>query len=679
MTTSIRQNRSRPAIAGMLITIGIVYGDIGTSPLYVMQALLGDAGRLGQLTPTYIYGSISLIFWTLMLMTTIKYILIAMRADNHHEGGILALYALIRKRAKWALIPALIGGAALLADGTLTPAVTVTSAVEGLKGLRIGSWQFSDDQLIVLLAVTVILLLLFMSQRFGTALIGHAFGPLMLIWFSFIAITGLINLNGHWDLLRALSPTYAWQLLVSPTNKMGIFILGSIFLATTGAEALYSDMGHVGRINIYWTWPFIYLALMLNYLGQGAWLLTHYRNPAYQNATNLNPFFAMLPTAWQLPATILATIAAVIASQALITGSFTLVNEAIGLKVLPRLRINHPSRIKSQLYIPTVNWLLCAGTLAIVWLFQTSHHMEAAYGLAITLTMLMTTALLFEYIKWRANHWLALLVVVIFGSIEMVFLIASLTKFMHGGYFTVILTILILLLMLTWYWGNRYRERLSLGSEHLNLRDYRKQLMALSADETQPLTATNLVYITKVSPDYQVKRTILYSILDKRPKRAQVYWFISITETDEPDEASYTVDMMGTRNIVNVQLRLGFKQAQPISQYLRQIVTDLLAAKAINPQYPHYTKLKKRQVGDFKFVLTNQKATTLSLAPHVRWWQRGLIAGRIFLQRLTASQATWYGLEFSDVLEETVPLFLTPPTAPHLAQTALKHVAKPTE
>lgn len=362
MRTRTNQQRT---LMGMLITLGVVYGDIGTSPLYVMNAIINDAGPLRNATPNYVLGCVSLIFWTLMLITTVKYVLIALRADNRHEGGIFALYALVRHRGKWLIFVALLGGAALLADGTLTPAVTVTSAVEGLKDLPELS-LFSQYTWLVPLTVSVILLILFMIQGFGTAAVGRSFGPMMLIWFTVIGAFGLIHIVQAPIILRAFSPVYALQVLVSPTNKMGIFILGSVFLATTGAEALYSDMGHVGKANIDATWPFVYLALILNYLGQGAWIINHAQLPAWRNATNINPFYEMIPHSLQVIVIIIATFAAIIASQALITGSYTLVDEAVGLKFLPRLRIKHPSNVRSQIYIGAVNWLLCLVTLIIV-------------------------------------------------------------------------------------------------------------------------------------------------------------------------------------------------------------------------------------------------------------------------------------------------------------------------
>ncbi|MCO7125337.1 KUP/HAK/KT family potassium transporter [Sporolactobacillus shoreicorticis] len=666
----------RLSLGGMLVTLGIVYGDIGTSPLYVMNAIISDAGAMHDAVPEYIIGSVSLIFWTLMIITTVKYVLVAMRADNNHEGGIFALYALIRNRGRWLIFPALIGGAALLADGTLTPAVSVTSAIEGLKGQRIGPLEFSDHQLVVVLIVSAILLSLFLIQHFGTAVIGRSFGPIMLLWFVFIGVIGFMNMLSHLEILKAISPYYAVQFLFSPANKAGIFILGSVFLATTGAEALYSDMGHVGRKNIYGSWPFVSLTLMLSYMGQGGWVIGHYQNPAYRNLLDVNPFYEMLPNQLRLVAIVLATLAAIIASQALITGSYTLVNEAIGLKFLPRMVIKHPSTVRSQIYIPAVNWFLCVITLFIVWLFQTSHHMEAAYGLSITITMLMTTILLFAFVKDRFNQTAAFFMAVFFGAIEALFLLASLVKFTHGGYLTLLITFLILSVMVVWYFGNKQRENYERTSEHVSLMDYRKQLIQLSKDDAEPLYATNLVYLAKVGPHYSIKRKVLYSILDKRPKRAKVYWFVTVNETNAPYKSQYTVDMLGTRNIINVQLYLGFKNSQHVNVYIRQIINDLIDQKIIDTQYPKYTTLKNRRVGDFKFVVTAEQLMDLATDPKMNRFNRFLIGGRIFLQNITTSPAIWYGLRFSEVVEEPIPLMLYDPEILRLKQEGVRHAVK---
>lgn len=649
---SIRSNRT--FMASALIALGIVYGDIGTSPLYVMNALINDAGGTASLTREYIIGGISLVFWTLMLMTTIKYVLIALRADNRGEGGIFALYALVKNHARWLIIPALIGGAALLADGTLTPAVTVTTAIEGLKGIKLGSAVLVHNQREVVLITFVILLCLFMIQRFGTSLIGRAFGPIMLIWFLFLAIFGIFNLVYQPVILQALSPIYGIRLLFSPANKVGIFILGSVFLATTGAEALYSDMGHVGRQSIYVTWPLVCCSLVLNYLGQGAYLLRHLTSLGNQGS-GYNPFYQMLPHGTYLFGVLIATLAAIIASQALITGSFTLVEEAIGLKLLPRLKVHHPSLSRGQIYISPVNWLLCVITSGILFYFQTSAHMEAAYGLAITITMLMTTILLFQYIRAQWSRWFAMVFVIVFATIETIFLLSSLTKFIHGGFVTLLITLIILTIMVCWHYGGIVRNETNDQSKYLNLEDYKGELEQLSKDETIPLYASNLIMMTRINHHHRVKREILYSILDKTPKRANVYWFITVNNTAEPYTSYYKVDMMGTRNIVNLQLYLGFKIDNSVNLYLRQVVQELMAKRIIDQQPQKYTTTPGRKVGDFRFVFLKESLSPLS---DIRGWRRLLVQTRLWLQNVTLSPVQYYGLEFSNTSQETVPLFL---------------------
>ncbi len=398
-------------MAGLLVAMGVVYGDIGTSPLYVMKAIVEDNGGLRGINPEFVLGSVSLIFWTLTLLTTIKYVVIALNADNHGEGGIFSLYTLVRKGSKYLIVPAMIGGAALLADGVLTPAVTVTTAIEGLRGIPQFFDRFGNNQNIIVIITLVIIFVLFMVQRFGTEIVGKAFGPIMFLWFTFLGVMGLINFSQDWTVIRALNPYYAIRLLFSPDNRLGLFILGNIFLATTGAEALYSDLGHVGKLNIRLSWPYVKLCLVLNYFGQAAWLLNIYQNQEVQQINNLNPFFQMLPKGWLIIGVGFATIAAVIASQALITGSFTLVSEAIKLKLLPRLKIMYPGNSIGQMYIPAVNLILWLACSLIVVTFRTSHHMEAAYGLSITVTMLMTTVLLYFYlIQSNYSKWFAWIV-----------------------------------------------------------------------------------------------------------------------------------------------------------------------------------------------------------------------------------------------------------------------------
>ena len=653
----------RMSAAGLLIAIGIVYGDIGTSPLYVMKSIVEGNGGIGNVNRDFIVGSISLVLWTVTLLTTVQTVLIALKATNHGEGGIFALYTLVRKRAKWLVLPALIGGAAILADGTLTPAVTVTTAIEGLKGLKFGGNVPVSTQEMVIVITVVILLVLFSIQKMGTSIIGKAFGPIMFIWFTFLGVMGVINMAGDWTIIQAINPVYAIKLLFSPYNKAGIFILGSIFLATTGAEALYSDVGHVGKKNIIGSWPFVFVCLSLNYFGQGVWILN---NPHFQRADGgvLNPFYEMIPINIRLFAIILATIAAVIASQALITGSFTLVAEASGLKFLPRMNINYPSTEKGQIYIPSINKGICVATIAIVLYFQTSAHMEAAYGLSITISMLATTILLYEWLAMKKINpiwnWIFL---IFFGVLDIMFMISSLTKFTHGGYVSLFIAGVIGFIMYVWYYGNKVRDKRESRNAYVRLDEYTDMLTNLSHDEDYPTYATNLVYMANVKYNKFIKREILYSILDKRPKRAKAYWFVTVNVTNEPFTAEYAVNTYGTKNVINVQLYLGFKKQTSVNVYIRQIVHDLIADGTIEPQPQKYTTTPGRDVGDFSFVIVND---VISPQTQLVGYEKWLVEARVRLQNLSSNPASWFGLEYADTVIERVPLILGKPNPSYI-------------
>lgn len=653
----------RMSAAGLLIAIGIVYGDIGTSPLYVMKSIVEGNGGIGNVNRDFIIGSISLVLWTVTLLTTLQTVVIALKATNHGEGGIFALYTLVRKRAKWLVLPALIGGAAILADGTLTPAVTVTTAIEGLKGLKFGGNVPVSTQSMVIAITVIILLVLFSIQKMGTSIIGKDFGPIMFLWFSFLGVMGIINMAGDWSILKAINPIYAIKLLVSPYNKAGIFILGSIFLATTGAEALYSDVGHVGKKNIIGSWPFVFVCLSLNYFGQGVWILN---NPGYHPADGgvLNPFFEMIPANMRLAAIILATIAAVIASQALITGSFTLVAEASGLKFLPRMNINYPSTEKGQIYIPAINKGICVATIAIVLYFQTSAHMEAAYGLSITISMLMTTILLYEWLVMKEINpvwnWIFL---IFFGVLDVMFMISSLTKFTHGGYVSLFIAGAIGFVMYVWYYGNKVRDKREARNAYVRLDEYTDMLTNLSHDEDYPTYATNLVYMANVKYNKFIKREILYSILDKRPKRAKAYWFVTVNVTNEPFTAEYAVNTYGTKNVINIQLYLGFKKQTSVNVYIRQIVHDLIADGTIEPQPQEYTTTPGRDVGDFSFVIVND---VISPQTQLVGYEKWLVEARVRLQNLSSNPASWFGLEYADTVIERVPLILGKPNPSYI-------------
>ena len=651
-------------VGGALVAMGVVYGDIGTSPLYVMKAIIEGNDGLANVSTDFILGSVSLIFWTLTLLTTVKYVMIALNADNHGEGGIFSLYTLVKKSGKFLLFPAMIGGATLLADGVLTPAVTVTTAIEGLRGIPSFYDAFGNNQHVIVVITMVIIFGLFMIQRLGTQKVGTAFGPIMLGWFTFLGVMGVINFADNLSVLKALNPYYAFHLLVSSENKAGIFILGSVFLATTGAEALYSDLGHAGRKNIRVSWPYIKVCLTLNYFGQAAWLISVKDNPTFQSIEMLNPFFRMMPKSLTVVGVVFATLAAIIASQSLISGSYTLVSEAIKLRLLPRMKIVYPTDQKGQLYIPAVNTLLMIGCLSIVVTFRTSAHMESAYGLAITITMLMTTLLLLFYLLQRGvPKLLSYTIFIFFAVIESIFFISSATKFLHGGYVAVFMALVIFGIMMIWHRGNIIQER---ESDKVSLCDYKEQLRELSQDTELPEYQTNIVFLTTKIKGHQVGREIMYSILDKRPKRAKVYWFVNVFVTDEPYTKEYYVDMMGTDYIVNVQLRLGFRMNQEVNVYLRQIVQELMEEGKLPKQPQKYSIMKGREVGDFAFVLIREELTRVTSLSTI---DTLVMQAKLAIKKIAFDPARWFGLEYSDVIVEHVPLVIgEKKKASHLTQ-----------
>ena len=644
-----------PLSAGMiLVTIGIVYGDIGTSPMYTMKAIIAGNGGLLTMSTDVVLGALSLIIWTLTLITTVKYVMVAMKADNHNEGGIFALYSLVKKCAKWLIIPAMIGGAALLADGILTPAVTVTTAIEGLRTIPAAHSIIGDNQHIVVMITIAILCTLFALQKAGTSTIGKAFGPVMTLWFLFLGATGVMNIFADISVVRALNPVRGIMFLFDgKLNAAGLMVLGSVFLCTTGAEALYSDMGHVGKSNIYVSWPFVKICLILNYLGQGAWLITNHNNTVLNTIKDLNPFFEMLPGQIRPFAVILSALAAIIASQALITGSYSIVSEAIKLDLMPHIKINYPSTTKGQIYIPLVNNIMWVGCIGVVLLFQSSEHMEAAYGLAITVTMLMTSILLYTYLAViRKRPWTAIPFIIFFGAIEAMFFFSSLTKFFHGGYFTVLMATAIFVVMFVWRRGTAVERTQSV---YLPVDKYIDQLRSLSHDADYSTLADNLVFLTNDSSFDKLDRDILYSILDKRPKRAKAYYFINISLTDDPNTREFIVNDFGTDFLFKITLRLGFRVNQRINTYLYQIVGDLIKNNQLAPQNHKYSIYKEHsEIGDFRFCLLRK---VLAPETDINGFDARCLELKYFIRRICGSPARWYGLENSNIVFEYVPLF----------------------
>lgn len=653
LNSSNKSINSKLKLGGILVTLGVVYGDIGTSPLYVMKSVLNGNGGLENVSENFIIGTLSLVFWTLTILTTIKYVLLALNADNNGEGGIFSLFTLVRKQSKWLVIPAMIGGSALLADGMLTPAVTVTSAVEGLKLLPVFNDLFGSNYSNIVILVIIILLLLFLLQRIGTEHIGKLFGPIMFIWFCSLSLFGIVNLAGDLSLLRALSPHYAINILFSNDNKLGFFILGNIFLCSTGAEALYSDLGHVGKKNIRFTWPFVKISLLLNYFGQGAWILAAKNNSALAMIDEVNPFYQMIPSGFLIYGIVISTLAAIIASQALISGSFTLVSEAIKLNLFPRLHMLYPSSLKGQLYMPAINKILCVVCIGIVLFFQSSAKMEAAYGLSITVAMLMSTILLFGYMRMKKTPiTLAVIMLVFFMSFDISFFLSNIVKFFHGGYVAVIIALSIFFIMYIWHKSHIIKNRFR---DVVPIKNYIDQLDKLRHDPEVPKYASNLVCLTNCPDKSEIERKIMYFLLDKRPKKADIYWFVNVYVTDEPYQADYVVETYNTSFIVNVQINLGFRVEQNLNVFMRQISTELVNNHEINSQLNIYSILPDRKLGDFRFVFIEE---VLSHNPPLSTWDSLLLSAKFFIQKFTVSPSKWFGLDTSDVYIEKVPMFI---------------------
>ncbi len=629
---------SKVTFAGLLITIGIVFGDIGTSPLYVVKAIISGAEHFDK---QLIYGSISCVFWTLTLQTTFKYVVITLRADNHGEGGIFALFALMKKKSSWAAVLTMIGGGALLADGVITPSITVTSSIEGL--------QLMNPAISVLPVVLIIITALFFVQQFGTNLIGRSFGPIMVIWFGMLAVLGFVQLASYPEILSSLNPYYAYNFLVNYPN--GFILLGAVFLCTTGAEALYSDLGHCGIKNIRISWFFVKVSLVLNYLGQGAWLMNH-PDPV----KDLNPFYAIMPSWFLLPGVFISTAAAVIASQALITGSYTLISEAVSLNFWPKIKILHPTLIKGQVYIPFVNWLLWVSCCFVVLFFQESSNMEAAYGLSITITMIMTSMLLLHYLRQKEVNVVFLIILgSLFGAIEGSFLIANLHKFKNGGWFSIALACIFLLVMLGWYFGRRIKNR------HISFSNVNKYLHLfedLSNDKTIPQIATNLVYIIKANHLHQIESKIMYSIFNKQPKRAKTYWLLHVNIVDEPDTFSYEVTQFIPGVLIRIDFHLGFKIEPRINLFFKEVLKDMVAAGEIK-LCSSYDSLKKHHLpADFLFVNLDRVMTQdYKLSP----WETMVMGLHAFTRLISINDVKAFGLDSSSVIEEKVPIAIERP------------------
>ena len=629
--------RHKLSLMGVIVTLGIVFGDIGTSPLYVMKAIV----RAGNpVNAEYIIGAVSCIIWTLTLQTTVKYVLIALRADNKGEGGILALYALIRRHSrKWFYFLAIIGASTLIADGVITPSITVLSAIEGLK-------VYEPETPVVPIALCIVTVLFFI-QQFGTNMIGKLFGPLMLLWFSMLGVLGAMHIGDYIPILQAFNPLHAIRLLTS--NPEWFLILGAVFLCTTGAEALYSDLGHCGINNIRTSWAFVKVMLILNYLGQGAWIIAHVNNLT----SGLNPFYAIMPHGMLFFGIVMATIAAIIASQALISGSFTIFSEAMNLKFWPRQKIKYPTDVKGQLYIPFVNMSLFILCVIVILFFQSSERMEAAYGLSIAITMLMTTFLLSAYLTIRRiNRWLTLLFLIVFVGLESIFFVANMAKFMNGGWVTMLLASVMIAIMYVWYNATTIRN------SQIQIRDVRESFSIISDiknDESIPKYATNIVYLTKLGGKYDIEQKILYSIINKHPMRADHYFLLHIDYQDSPSTLEYDVTTLVPDTLYRINLRLGFRIHPLVNRYFRQIIEDMVAKDGFSLASSYPSLAKHNVMGNFVFVLINRIYSTFA---SFSFKERLIMDAYEWIDHLKLSMTRSLGLNTSNVLIENVPLTL---------------------
>jgi KUP system potassium uptake protein len=645
----VKKNLNKATPIGLIIALGIVYGDLGTSPLYVFNAIIRDR----VITPDLILGGLSCIIWTLTLQTTVKYITLTLKADNNGEGGIFSLYALIRRQKKWLVFPAMIGGAAIMADGMITPPITVTSAVEGLKQIPF----FSDiTGTTIIYIVIAILIALFFSQQFGTANIGKFFGPIMFFWFLMLLVLGSMHLFDNLNIFKALNPYYAIELLTLYPN--GFFILGAVFLCTTGAEALYSDLGHCGRGNIRVSWIYVKVALIINYLGQGAWLLANYKGQIFTKQIiddGFNPFYGIMPDSFRIVGIIIATIAAIIASQALISGSFTLISESMRLNLWPKMKINYPTEERGQLYIPGINTLLLVGCLGIVIYFQTSSNMEAAYGLAITLCMLATSILFANFlISKRAPKILVYLYLIVYLTIELSFLIANLEKFPHGGFVTLIIGGGLFTVMYVWFRARKIKNRYV---EFVRLDQYLPMIQELSNDMSIPKYATHLVYLTSANNPKEIEHKIVYSILNRKPKRADIYWFVHVDTQDDPYTADYTVETIVPNEVIRVELRLGFRMEPRINLMFKKVVQDMVANKEVNITSRYESLQKNNVVGDFQFIVMEK---FLSQDNELPIFERFVMRLYFWIKKISLSEERGFGLEQSNVTVEKFPLIVAP-------------------
>lgn len=628
---------NRITIASLLVALGIIYGDIGTSPLYVLKAIVGEK----QIDEVLVLGGVSCVFWTLMLQTTIKYIWLTLKADNDGEGGIFSLYALVRRYGKKLVLPAILGATTLLADGIITPPISVASAVEGLEAVI--------PNLPTVPIVIIILSLLFFFQRFGTQKVGGIFGPAMVIWFTMLFVLGFSQILHYPGILKSLNPYYAYELLARYPG--GFWLLGAVFLCTTGAEALYSDLGHCGRKNIRITWAFVKICLLVNYLGQAAWIM-HQGQPLLQGR---NPFFEIMPHWFLIAGIIIATAATIIASQALISGSYTLISEAMNLNFWPRVTVRQPSNLKGQIYIPSVNTILWIGCILMILYFRSSTHMEAAYGFSITITMMMTTILLSYYLlyKLKWNKWLVVSILILFATVEISFFIANVAKIKERWMF-LFFELFIFMVMYIWFYARKINNRFT---KFVDLGKYAPTIKELSEDDNVPKFSTHLIYLTKANNRHQVEEKIINSIFSKKPKRADVYWFVHINRTEHPYTLSYDVSELLDDKVIKVTINAGFRIQPKTELYFKKIVQDLVIKKELNLHIRPDGSTKYNAQPDFKFIVIEK---FLSVENEFALKDGLLLNSYFFLKGLGQSDEKAFGLDKSDVIVEDIPLIYHP-------------------
>ncbi len=641
---------NKVSAAGLLIALGIIYGDIGTSPLYVFNSIIKDRVISREL----ILGTLSLIIWTLTLQTTIKYVVLVLRADNRGEGGIFSLFALVRRRKRWLVIPAMIGGAALLADGIITPPISISSAIEGLRKLP----QLANlAQETVIYIVLGILTIFFFAQQFGTSSIGKLFGPFMAVWFSMLAVLGIVHITDDISILSALNPYYGIHFLFNYPE--GFWLLGAVFLCTTGAEALYSDLGHCGRNNIRMSWIFVKACLLLNYFGQGASLLGNHTGKLMSKAAmdtgGINAFYDLMPQWFIVPGVIISTSAAIIASQALVSGSFTLISEAIRLNLWPKMRIKFPSEAKGQLFIPGINMLLFAGCVGVVLYFRESSRMEAAYGMAIITTMIMTTILFANYmVLHRVKPVLIYIFLVFYLTVELAYLAALLDKFIHGGYITIMIGGVLFTIMYVWYRARKIKNRYV---EFVRVEEYIPKLEELSNDTSVSKYATHLVYLTSANNHKEIEHKIMYSILSGMPKRADIYWFVHVDTLDDPYTSEYSVEHIIPNDIIRVEFRLGFRIQPRLNLMFKKVVEDLVTNREVNIMSRYESQQKNNMVGDFQFIVMEK---FLSQDNELPFFEEIVMKLYFWVKELGVSEERSFGLEQSNVAVEKFPLVVAP-------------------